>query len=77
MVLVGQDGVQYPAIHFPAGGHLLAFLTCLETGLNPRGRLDPPLWTQTDKGILIPFQRYMRKKDFIGFSLVLSFLTSC
>ncbi|XP_046443942.1 small G protein signaling modulator 1-like isoform X2 [Daphnia pulex] len=54
MVLVGQDGVQYPAIHFPAGGHLLAFLTCLETGLNPRGRLDPPLWTQTDKGKTFP-----------------------
>jgi hypothetical protein len=53
MVLVGQDGVQYPAIHFPAGGHLLAFLTCLETGLNPHGRLDPPLLTQTDKGIFL------------------------
>lgn len=50
MVLVGQDGVQHPAIHFPAGGHLLAFLTCLETGLQPKGRLDPPLWTQTGKG---------------------------
>lgn len=50
MVLVGQDGVQHPAIHFPAGGHLLAFLTCLETGLQKKGRLDPPLWTQTGKG---------------------------
>ncbi|XP_032778431.1 small G protein signaling modulator 2 isoform X2 [Daphnia magna] len=54
MVLVGQDGVQYPAIHFPAGGHMLAFLTCLETGLYPQGRLDPPLWTQTDKGKVFP-----------------------
>lgn len=51
MVLVGQDGVQRPAIHFPAGGHLLAFLTCLETGLNPHGRLDPPLWFEEGKGI--------------------------
>jgi len=54
MVLVGQDGVQRPAIHFPAGGHLLAFLTCLETGLHPCGRLDPPLWSQTGKGKVFP-----------------------
>lgn len=50
MVLVGQDGVQRPAIHLPAGGHLLAFLTCLETGLQPHGRLDPPLWHEEGKG---------------------------
>ena len=49
MVLVGQDGVQRPAIHFPAGGHLLAFLTCLETAVQPDGRLDPPLWAQSGK----------------------------
>ena len=54
MVLVGQDGVQHPAIHFPAGGHLLAFLTCLETALHPHGRLDPPLWSQTGKGKVFP-----------------------
>jgi small G protein signaling modulator 1 len=54
MVLVGQDGVQRPAIHFPAGGHLLAFLTCLETALQPHGRLDPPLWSQTGKGKVFP-----------------------
>lgn len=40
-----------PTIHFPAGGHLLAFLTCLESGLKPSGRLDPPLWSQTGKGM--------------------------
>ncbi|KAJ8312140.1 hypothetical protein KUTeg_009513 [Tegillarca granosa] len=49
IVLVGQDGVQRPPIHFPKGGHLLAFLSCLETGLLPRGQLDPPLWSQRGK----------------------------
>ncbi|XP_066255569.1 small G protein signaling modulator 1-like isoform X1 [Euwallacea similis] len=46
IILVGQDGVQRPPINFPKGGHMLAFLSCLETGLLPRGRLDPPLWSQ-------------------------------
>ena len=44
VVLVGQDGVQRSPIHFPIGGHLLAFLTCLENGLMPNGSLDPPLF---------------------------------
>ena len=43
MISVGQDGSQFPPITFPAGGHLLAFLTCLEAGLPPNGYLDPPL----------------------------------
>ncbi|XP_076257057.1 trabuco [Rhynchophorus ferrugineus] len=46
IILVGQDGVQRPPIRFPKGGHMLGFLSCLETGLLPRGRLDPPLWSQ-------------------------------
>ncbi|RUS77859.1 hypothetical protein EGW08_014372, partial [Elysia chlorotica] len=50
VVLVGQDGVQRPPIHFPKGGHLLSFLSCLETGLQPNGQLDPPLWSQKGKG---------------------------
>ncbi|KAL3271751.1 hypothetical protein HHI36_022221 [Cryptolaemus montrouzieri] len=41
VILVGQDGVQRPPIHFPKGDHMLAFLSCVETGLLPRGRLDP------------------------------------
>ena len=51
VVLVGQDGVQRPPIHFPRGGHLLAFLSCLENGLLPNGQLDPPLWFRKGKGI--------------------------
>lgn len=50
IVLVGRDGVQRPPMKFPAGGHLLAFLSCLENGLSPYGQLDPPLWTQKGKG---------------------------
>lgn len=54
VVLVGQDGVQRPPIHFPKGGHLLSFLSCLETGLQPNGQLDPPLWSQKGKGKVFP-----------------------
>ncbi|XP_069188005.1 small G protein signaling modulator 2 isoform X6 [Procambarus clarkii] len=54
IVLVGQDGTQYPPIHFPRGGHLLAFLSCLENGLLPHGHLDPPLWSQRGKGKVFP-----------------------
>ncbi|CAL4063725.1 unnamed protein product, partial [Meganyctiphanes norvegica] len=54
IVLVGQDGTQYPPIHFPRGGHLLAFLSCLENGLLPHGQLDPPLWSQRGKGKVFP-----------------------
>lgn len=32
VILVGQDGVQRPPIGFPEGGHMLQFLTNLETG---------------------------------------------
>uniref|UniRef100_A0A8C7YK46 Small G protein signaling modulator 2 n=1 Tax=Oryzias sinensis TaxID=183150 RepID=A0A8C7YK46_9TELE len=54
LVLVSQDGIQRPPLHFPAGGHLLAFLSCLETGLLPRGQLEPPLWSQRGKGKVFP-----------------------
>ncbi|XP_051520996.1 small G protein signaling modulator 2-like isoform X1 [Myxocyprinus asiaticus] len=54
LVLVSQDGIQRPPLHFPPGGHLLAFLSCLETGLLPRGQLDPPLWSQRGKGKVFP-----------------------
>uniref|UniRef100_UPI003AAD2EBF small G protein signaling modulator 1 n=1 Tax=Centroberyx gerrardi TaxID=166262 RepID=UPI003AAD2EBF len=54
VVLVSQDGIQRPPLHFPKGGHLLQFLTCLETGLLPHGQLDPPLWSQRGKGKVFP-----------------------
>ncbi|CAN0329873.1 unnamed protein product, partial [Lampetra fluviatilis] len=54
VVLVSQDGVQRPPLHFPQGGHLLAFLSCMENGLLPRGQLDPPLWSQRGKGKVFP-----------------------
>ena len=55
IVLVGQDGIQRPPIHFPEGGHLAAFLSCLETGLLPHGQLDPPLWSQRGIGKIFPW----------------------
>ncbi|KAF0031468.1 hypothetical protein F2P81_016023 [Scophthalmus maximus] len=54
VVLVSQDGIQRPPLHFPKGGHILQFLTCLETGLLPHGQLDPPLWNQRGKGKVFP-----------------------
>ncbi|XP_042193327.1 small G protein signaling modulator 1, partial [Callorhinchus milii] len=54
VVLVSQDGIQRPPLRFPKGGHLLAFLSCLENGLLPRGQLDPPLWSQRGKGKVFP-----------------------
>lgn len=33
IILVEQDGIQRPPIHFPEGGHMSSFLSCLETGL--------------------------------------------
>ncbi|XP_064460761.1 small G protein signaling modulator 2-like isoform X3 [Ornithodoros turicata] len=54
IVLVGHDGVQQPPIHFPKGGHMLSFLSCLENGLLPHGQLDPPLWAQKGAGKALP-----------------------
>uniref|UniRef100_A0A8C5CGR7 Small G protein signaling modulator 1a n=1 Tax=Gadus morhua TaxID=8049 RepID=A0A8C5CGR7_GADMO len=54
VVLVSQDGIQRPPLRFPKGGHLLQFLSCLETGLLPHGQLDPPLWSQRGKGKVFP-----------------------
>ncbi|XP_025707149.2 small G protein signaling modulator 2 isoform X2 [Callorhinus ursinus] len=62
LVLVSQDGVQRPPLHFPPGGHLLSFLSCLENGLLPRGQLEPPLWTQQGKGKVFP---KLRKRSSI------------
>ena len=53
IVMVGHDGVMHPPIKFPKGGHLLAFLSCLENGLVPYGQLDPPLWSENGKGLFL------------------------
>lgn len=62
IILVGQDGVQRPPIHFPEGGHMQAFLSCLETGLLPHGQLDPPLWSQRGIGKLFPWPKFGRRR---------------
>ncbi|EJD73813.1 hypothetical protein LOAG_18790, partial [Loa loa] len=49
LVFVGGDGVQHSPMQFQAGHHLLAFLSCLESGLAPYNRLDPPLWISKEK----------------------------
>ncbi|VBB29002.1 unnamed protein product [Acanthocheilonema viteae] len=54
LIFVGGDGVQHSPMQFPAGHHLLAFLSCLESGLAPYNRLDPPLWISREKGKILP-----------------------
>ncbi|MGH0152855.1 UNVERIFIED_CONTAM: hypothetical protein FKN15_059988 [Acipenser sinensis] len=66
LVLVSQDGIQRPPLHFPEGGHLLAFLSCLENGLLPRGQLEPPLWTQRGKGKVFPKLRRRNSATKLG-----------
>ncbi|XP_055698855.1 small G protein signaling modulator 2-like isoform X2 [Phlebotomus papatasi] len=62
IILVGQDGVQRPPIHFPEGGHMASFLSCLETGLLPHGQLDPPLWSQRGIGKVFPLLSRGRRR---------------
>lgn len=62
IVFVGQDGVQRPPIHFPEGGHMASFLSCLETGLLPHGQLDPPLWSQRGMGKIFPILNKSRRR---------------
>ncbi|XP_064159327.1 small G protein signaling modulator 2 [Anguilla rostrata] len=66
LVLVSQDGIQRPPLLFPPGGHLLAFLSCLESGLLPRGQLEPPLWSQRGKGKVFPKLRKRNSTARLG-----------
>ncbi|XP_043860552.1 small G protein signaling modulator 2 isoform X2 [Dromiciops gliroides] len=54
LVLVSQDGIQRPPLHFPQGGHLLSFLSCLENGLLPRGTARATTVVQQGKGKVFP-----------------------
>ncbi|VDN54995.1 unnamed protein product [Dracunculus medinensis] len=54
LIFIGTDGVQHSPMHFPIGQHILAFLSCLESGLMPYNRLDPPLWISKEKGKILP-----------------------
>lgn len=69
-MLVSQDGIQRPPLHFPQGGHLLSFLSCLENGLLPRGQLEPPLWTQQGK---VPWQGRLWVQGWVKEGLLSSF----
>ena len=46
VVLIAIDGTQHPPIQFPPGGHLMHFLTNVESSLLPYGMLEPPLWSE-------------------------------
>lgn len=67
MVLISQDGVQRPPIRFPTTGSLMRFLECLETGLVPYGRLDPPITNERGDGIL--FDKPASKGSLVKYSL--------
>ncbi|VDN05132.1 unnamed protein product [Thelazia callipaeda] len=54
LIFVGGDGIQHSPMQFAVGHHLLAFLSCLESGIAPFSRLDPPLWFSKDKGKILP-----------------------
>ncbi|EDV23756.1 uncharacterized protein TRIADDRAFT_57273 [Trichoplax adhaerens] len=51
VILVGFDGVQYKPFIFPKGGAMLSFLSCLESGILPYGKFDPPLFTKKRGGL--------------------------
>ncbi|KAG5836743.1 hypothetical protein ANANG_G00231810 [Anguilla anguilla] len=73
LVLVSQDGIQRPPLLFPPGGHLLAFLSCLESGLLPRGQLEPPLWSQRGKGKVFPKLRKRNSTARLGGGVTINY----
>lgn len=43
LVLVACDGVQHSPVYFPTSNSLFQFLSCLSSGLEPDGKLEPAL----------------------------------
>lgn len=41
--MISNDGTQQPPVTFPPGGHLIQFLSCLESSLPKGGSLEPPV----------------------------------
>jgi hypothetical protein len=54
LVFVDAEGVQHRPFQFPPGQHAVAFLACLESGLNPAFKLDPPLENKPGIGKILP-----------------------
>ncbi|KAK7898653.1 hypothetical protein WMY93_019506 [Mugilogobius chulae] len=74
VVLVSQDGIQKPPLHFPKGGHLLQFLTCLETGLLPHGQLDPPCGTREESNVILLFMKPISLPSSVSISHYVHFI---
>lgn len=62
IILVGHDGVQRSPIIFPEGGHMMQFLSCLETGLLPHDQLDPPIWSHKGIGKIFPWASKSKRR---------------
>ena len=41
--MIASDGTQHPPLQFPPGGHLVQFLSCLESSLPKDASLEPPV----------------------------------
>ncbi|KAI6176851.1 Small G protein signaling modulator 1 [Aphelenchoides bicaudatus] len=65
LVFVDAEGVQHKPFQFPPGQHCVAFLACLETGLNPSHKLDPPLQNEPGIGKILPQLKARRRSSLL------------